>query len=422
MHTREKKPTLPPIKITLLAPLLALAGVLLAPCSQAEVRLGEKWVLSVQGTLGMVYNDDGDARFYRDMSQRKSDFSQLSYQADTRLGLHLSYRPTPALSAEIQTLTYYGLSNRFQSKLFSALIRWHFAESWKLRAGMIPLETFYNSDSIHAGFSYLWARPATEMYNYNIASGYRGLSLEKRFLNGLNQTQLQAFGGYLGDAVSLDSGEDYDSNHSKIYGGSLKYTLGFTQFSLGYTHFEIDEHTTLKTDNNLFINAPGDATPTREQIDFLVTTLAEDYKIDYAYAGVATGFGRWRIDAAAGTIRSGYLTADGSYNGYISVGYRKQNWTPYIRLSYAHNDGPTRTAIELPEFVAQAILFGARPARANQTNLALGARFDLADQLAVKLQYNYVRNTENPTYLWRNETSDWDGKNQLLSLVMDFTF
>ena len=399
-----------------------VAMLLASSMSQAEVSLNENWSFSGYGTLGVLYNNDLDARYYRDLNQRFSNFGRASYEPDTRMGLQLSYRPGPSFSAEVQTLTRYGLSNRFQTKVFSALLRWNLPGQWKVRAGVVPLESFYRTDSIHVGYAYLWARPPAEMYSYNIAKNYRGLSIQKQFWAGTDHSEVHLFGGYLGNPIALDGGEDFKKYRSTAAGFALKINSGFTDFSIGYTRYDIDDKTALQGENNIFIYPPFGAAISDEQMAFLASALANDFSVDYGYLGLATELGNWRIEAAAGKVHSGYVSLDGHYSGYLSVGYRRSGWTPYVRASYAHNDPPQRLTTPLPPEVGQVILADVRSAETNQTNLAFGARLDLSNRVALKLQYNYVRNTEPQTYIWRNEQPGWDGINHFVSAVVDFTF
>ena len=280
----------------------------------------------------------------------------------------------------------------------------------------------YKTDSIHVGYSYLWARPPAEMYSYNIAKNYRGLSLQKQFWMGSNHTEVHLFGGYLGNPLALDGGEDFKKHRSKAFGLAVKMNTGFTDVSLGYTHYDIDHETALQGENNIFIYPPNGAAISDEAMAFLASALAEEFSVDYGYLGFASEFGQWRVEAAAGLVNSGYLSLDGYYSGYLSIGYRRAKWTPFARISYAHNDAAQELATPLPAPVAQGILADVRSAETNQTNLALGARLDLSNNLALKLQYNYIRNSEPQTYIWRNEQPNWDGINHLVSAVLDFTF
>lgn len=390
--------------------------------ANAELHLFDEFYVSGHATLGAVYTDDDDVHFYRDMSQRNSDFDNLTYEADSRFGLRLNYRPHGVVGAELQTFSHYGLSNEFQTNLFAALVRVNIGNDWQIRAGIVPVESFYHADSLHVGFSYPWARPAPEMYNFNIVSNYRGISVQKRFRFDADYLQARLFGGIFGDQISDHPDDEYAGGDSDIYGLGLNYVNGTLTLSFGFTEFRLDDETAYQTKNNLFLYLPDGIELSADLTHFLVDALTENKSLQYTYVGISKDTGPWRFDAAAGTTDGGYLAFNGNYSFFISTGYRIAQWTPYVRVAYVHNDGPSRLAVAMPAVIRDQILASSKQAQANQTNVAIGARFDFAPQAALKIQYNYIRNPDNPTYMWRNEQPEWDGTTNQFSLALDVLF
>ncbi|WP_317931222.1 hypothetical protein [Halioxenophilus sp. WMMB6] len=403
------------------AALLAILTVTLCPALWAtETKLGDELYFSGHATLGALYTETKDAQFYRNLNQRNADFDQLTLESDSRLGLRLSYRPHKMIGGEVQLITRYGLSNNFETNLFAASARIRPGNGWQLGVGILPLESFYRSDSIHVGYSYLWARPPVEMYNFNIANNFEGISLQKRFFWGTQSLSGKLYGGVLGRQYSTHPNDQYDGSHSPLMGLTLEYTGEHLALSYGWVEFDMADEALLTTKNNAFLAPPegGDAA----LLQLLFDSLVDNTDISYQYLGFAYEQGPWRLEGAAAETDSGLRVFQDTYNGYLSLGYRLDNWTPFAMVSYAHNNPPHSLRGNLPAFIEGVILEGVKAAQAEQTNLALGVRLDLSATLSLKLQFNHIEEAHSDSYLWINESPDWNGTANQFSLVMDAIF
>lgn len=125
-------------------------------------------------------------------------------------------------------------------------------------------------------------------------------------------------------------------------------------------------------------------------------------------------------------LSSEALTSPSKTAGYLSVGYRIRQWTPYLVYSRIKSEHPQRTT-GLPDIspfdvinarVSQALLAG----QADQETFSLGARYDFARNVDFKLQLDWIHSRDNPSLLWIDPESDWDGRSAVLSATLDFIF
>ncbi len=387
-----------------------------------ETRVAEELYFSGHATLGALYNTDQDTQFFRNLNQRNSDLSQFSYESDSRLGLRLSYRPHRTLGGELQLLTRYGLSNQFETNVFAANLRYKPGNNWLIRAGIVPIESFYRSDSIHVGYSYLWARPPSEVHALNIASTMQGAAVQKQFFFGFNALEVKLFGGQLNRHYSTHPNDQYNGRNSNIYGVTLEYVGSKFYASAGYTHLDISDESLDATRNNLFLPITSEQEVDQATVDLLNLALIDEPELDYVFLGFGYESGPWRIDSTIAATEAGFTTFNDAYNGYLSVGYKTGRFTPFVLISAGHNNAPNQLHATLPPLVEASILAGAQEAQGDQITYAVGTRYDISSTLSLKAQWSHVNSQVNPSYLWRNETEDWDLNTNLLSLVLDVTF
>ncbi|WP_317931224.1 outer membrane beta-barrel protein [Halioxenophilus sp. WMMB6] len=390
----------------------------------AEQEIADDLFFSGHATLGLLYNTEKEAQFYRDASQLNADFSQFTYQADSRFGLRLSYKPHSRLGGELQLITRYGLSNEFETNLFSVSANWRAGNGWLIKAGYIPFESFYRADSVHVGYSYLWARPPTEFYTLNIASSFKGVSVRKSFLFGFDTLQLKAYGGLYGKTPSSHPDDQIDARNSPLYGLSFDYISGNWGVSAGYNRIKLDRQALLSTrDNALVPIDTGDAATDAYLVQVLNEALIKDTNFEYSYLGWNYDRANWRLEAVVSNTDTGYRSLSQANSAYFSLGYKFQRLTPYVVITYVHNDelhnlNSGGLSDELNAIIKQS----ANNTHGEEFNYGLGLRSELAENIALKMQYNHIDSNENPSLFWLRESENWDGNANLFSLVLDMVF
>jgi len=388
----------------------------------AETRLADELYFSGHASLGVVYNDDDDAHYYRELSQRGSGFGELSYEPDTHMGLRLNYGPHKTVGGEVQLITKYGPSGEFQTNLFSALLQVKPGDGWQIRAGLVPLENFYHSDSNHVGYSYLWARPPSEVYNYNIATNFAGLAVHKRFYFNMDSMEVKVFAGKMLNPLSDHMDDQFKAYGSPVFGLTMEYVTTDWSVSFGTSEMDIDERALRTNKNNAYLLNSSEEYVDQALVDLLYDAIVEDNWVAYFFIGGSYSPGNWRFDGTLSQSTSGLLAINHNYMGYLSAGYKIGSLTPYFRVAYSHNNSPTKLAVELPQFIADYIFEAYKDGQSDQTNYALGVRYDFSDHVALKAQYNYIKSEDKPTFLWNYETADWDKDANLFSLVLDVIF
>jgi len=128
-------------------------------------------------------------------------------------------------------------------------------------------------------------------------------------------------------------------------------------------------------------------------------------------------------------LRSDKVSVPASWAGYLGLGYRVRQVTPYglwSRIATRQQGLPYLGALPaLPNpLAAQVVQAVAHLADANvdtQSTAAAGLRWDFHANMDCKFQVERIRAT-SPGSLWNNIQPGWDGRTTVLSAVVDFVF
>lgn len=367
------------------------------------------------GTLGLTHNSAADAGYIRDITQPDGPAGTWSSHVDTRLGLQVNWRVTDQLTAVVQGLSRYNYEGRYDPALSWAFLRYSPDPAVQLRLGRVGLDTYMLADSRDVGYSYLWARPPVDYYGNRHFSHIDGgdITLTRPLGNGLLWGKLYA--GEADEKVpsALGDGAVFDAGGSKVYGGHINYEWNSWRVQLGATKVRhqlkaSDSYMQDLAQLELYCPVMPDCDPalpgyirsTFEPTDTYITSL-----------GVAYDRGPLQIQAMLSHLdRPGDETDVDA--GFVSVGYRIRSFTPYVMLSGSRTEGFAYRDIGVDQDGAAGL---------TQQTFSIGARYDLAQNLALKTQLDYL-NADQTGLLARNIDPDWDGKATIFSINLDFIF
>lgn len=394
-----------------------LAGLAMLGCSStlAADLFDDRVTLRGFGTLGLTHNSSDEAGYIRDISQPDGPAGTWSAHVDTRLGLQLDWRINDQLTAVVQGRSRYNYEGRYQPELSWAFLRYAPDPAVQLRLGRIGLDTYMLSDSRDVGYSYLWARPPVDYYGYRYLSHIDGgdITLIRPVGQGLLWGKLYA--GVADEKVpsALGDGAVFDAGGSTVIGGHINYEWDNWRVQLGTTKVKhqleaSDEYMRDLSDLELYCAVSPECDPALPEY---IRSTFDSHNIYITSVGVAYDRGPLQVQAMLSHLdRTGNETDVDA--AFISVGYRIKSVTPYVTLSGSRTDGFAYRDIGV-ELDGEGGL--------TQQTLAVGARYDLAKNLALKTQLDYL-NADQSGLLARNIAPDWDGKAMIFSINLDFIF
>jgi hypothetical protein len=388
--------TAPPNNSTFCRRLLAIAvGSLLlgfAAGTHAQTETSEEppaLKLSGFGTLAASYHTAPGATVRRDISQAQgAQGGQLSFTPDSMLAVQGDWRISPQWDAAIQLMSRARIPNNYNPQVSWGYVKYKPADDFSLRAGRLGIEIYLHDDSAEIGYANLPIRPAIT-YIPRTANG-----ADAEWLLPLGQGTLRGklMAGQAIGALQTGVNAPNNINAAPTANASLEYALNGWTARLAYFTIKIHNATAETQPGSplyTLLNGLPNGTALRHIFDMQNRRIT-------AYAA-ALAYDDGPLQAALNYNRITSLHWSDQHLVYGHTGYRMENLTPYV--SYAAIRSPRNfVPTGIPQGVSpQTDLVNTVMAQAqtnfmvNQTDFALGLRYDFARNVALKLQADYIR-------------------------------
>lgn len=388
---------------------LHLVAVLVALVFVGPVGAEEESAFSLHGfgTLGATRTSTNDAEFVRDLSQPKGASKHWDGKVDSILGLQASWRLTPDLEAVVQAISHYRYDRSFKPEVSWAYVKYDPTPQVSLRAGRLGTEFFMMADSRQVGYSYLPVRPPGDFFWYLPFSSINGVDAALTVPVGEDVLRGKLYYGISEGNIPL-ADKQWSLDGSAMIGGYLDYQLGSWLLRASYANIRFNHN--MPVDDILRANLP--ANMVGQARDYLA---ADNTRSHYYSVGAIYDNGPWQLQIMLNKITQGSRIFQSSSAGYLLAGYRVGPVTPYAGFSWIRSESRAATLNPVIDVIMA-------DAHAHQNTTILGARWDVARNVALKAQWDGIRGEPQSIFPFRNEQPGWTGKMDVFSLTMDFVF
>ncbi len=417
------------------------------------------------GTLGAVHVRGNGATFIRDMTQPKGANNQgISFDIDSRLGLQVNYAISDNFEAVAQIVSRYRQENDFKPELTWGFLKYTYGDLLEARAGRTGFDAYIGSDTRDVGYSFLWSRPPVDYYGALLFPFQDGWDVVLRTSLGDGIVRTKFYTGIIRqETSSLMQQTQWAGNPPPMPSLGATQQLDKSRITGGYFEYQ-DNHWTgrfglaelqLTRDNpsgNMIVPlfngaaaaafAQGNTALGNYMTRFANATRVGDSHVRFKNIELVYEDGPLKMQGAISRMTTSSLVIPQLRSAFISTGYRFGRFTPYgvisrIRADKHHEPAEmTRLGESNPVFTdtAQFIL---ATAATNQNTYTLGLRYDLTDNMSLKLQSDFVRNKDcspvalplsrpgsacPPPLLWPRVPVGWDGRANIYSATLDFIF
>lgn len=421
-----------------------MSCLLLAATARAqEFTGGPSLRLSGFGTLGATKADaPAGWGFLREFTQPAND-GGLRADIDSRVGLQANL----ALGARVEAVAQVVLKDRMRGAKASDSLEWAFV-AWRpeagstLRVGRLSPNVYFGADLRNVGFAYVPLRPPLEFYGVLPLHWVDGADLERTWTSGDTRWEARLTGG-TNSRLSVERVSGLDpvvytlesaaaASLTRSQGAlTLKATLARVVIEPGFSATRAQSAQALRAVAALPV--PAVAAEAAALADHL---MAARGVVSFAGLGADYQLGPWRFAAEGARLGGDFGFMTGSY-GYLHASRQFGTLTPYAMAGRARTRGqpavlPQWEAALVPALgpaaAAQAQALGTvvverfvNGSRFDQSSLALGLRWDLHPQMALKMQWERVRVHPNGSGLWANATTQ-GAVNHVGSATLDFVF
>ena len=403
---------------------LFIALLVFMPLASAQDNASVFDALSLRGfgTLGVARSTNGQAEVARDLLQPRGISDNWSARSDSDFGLQANYLISDTVEVVAQSVSRYNYKGNFSPELTELLVKYDPNPYLSLRGGRIGTDFFMHGDSRLIGYSQLTVRPNIDFFSslavtyLDGADGQITLPLGEGLLRG------KLYYGFLAEKLPFADGY-LNLRKSRAIGGYLDYQSGNWQWRGGMAGIRF-KHSMPEPIGDLqsALRASGVASAVRAADDLDL----QGTDVHYYSFGVVYDRGPLFLQAMLGRFSYETRAINDQDSAMFLAGYRMGEFKPFLGYSKVKSKR-VHASSGLPD-VGQGAVINAALAEvlghsyANQHTVSMGVRWDFRRDMALKLQADLIRGHSDSVYMFRRETSRWDGKTNVFSLALDFVF
>jgi len=412
--------------------------------------------LSGFGTFGIVKTNNELVEFRSYAQAPNGTANRWEMENESRLGLQLAYSPNESFRGVVQLLSRRNERSVGEKSNFYPAVDWAYvayspSKSLNLRAGRFVAPAFLASESRAVGYANVWIRPPVDLYAAANINNIDGVDLLYRgSLFGWTYAAQTYAGSYnLKFATQRIKYEYMAGANLTVENGPFLLRLGYMD-ARSTTYNKADQilPTSLATRRTDGTSA-GTLNPTTTNClsqRVSCSTLFENYNevldfmkrdkkpMNLATIGYTYDDGEWYSQGEY-LYRKGGGSLANSESAYLTVGYRFGKFLPHLTVSKAN---PQDQRIELkvaPAFEANLrrspfgrdLPLGVVTSNAAQESIGLGVRYDVATNIALKIQWDHMRpkaTANAPSFgLALSPTNGVPGKAvTVTAIALDFVF
>lgn len=403
-------------------------------------------------TLGMTHNDNKEMGAIFSSAQHHPARQGWSSGLDTVAGLQMDWSIREGTSVTVQGVARAG--NDGEPELRLAYLRQQVTNETAVRVGRIRSPLFFDSDVAEIGYAYLMVRPPLALYGtMNSVAAIDGGDLQWRHSFGDVAVMAQAYYGNYGYKhrfYNLSPVVTADANLENIRG--LALTASLPKVTVRASRTWVDRYT-MRSSQVSTLNSGLDQLSTNlrgvgllfgnsawvteaDQIAGYKNTF--DNRPIYTSVGFDSTLENWRL-LGEWTQLDSQSKMVGKYEGFhLTTGYSFGDFTPYVSVSrferkskaldtsaFAATGNPMLGTLDagilgMKAGLDQAASFADLSTRA----ISYGMRWDCAENMAVKLQYDRMKTPNNgvPGYFAVRSLPVSNNKVNLFTVALDVVF
>jgi hypothetical protein len=408
---------------TRLTSISAIAAVLYASASLAGESDAPMFTFNGFGTFGVVHSSEDRADFTSGVRSEGAGFARdWSSGVDSLIAAQVDANFTPKLSAVLQVLSEQNYDGSYRPHVEWANVKYKFTPDFSVRLGRTVYPLFQLSDTRKVGLTYPWVRPPLELYQLSPIATTDGADVSYRMHFGEWAHTLQLRYGSSDTELPDDAGKVKARNLWMI-----SNTADFGPLSAHFTY--VKTKVSVAAYDPLF-DAFRQFGP--QGVAIADSNVVSESDTSFVVVGVSYDPGEWFAMTEWGRFDSDSVLGTRTA-WYVSGGYRFGKLTPYVTYANASADklsAPGLDVSTLPPFLAgpamglNAAFNATLSQKAVENTASLGARWDFAANVALKLQFDHMEIGDGSTGVLTNTQPDYPlGTDvNVFSATIDFVF
>ncbi len=330
------------------------------------------------GTAGFTITDTDKAEFVRGSMPKGAD-SSGDVGLDSIAGVQATVHLTDRISGTSQMLLRRLHEDSFELDVPLAFLKAQINKEFAVRLGRVQLPVFLVSDFRQVGYANTWIRPPVEVYGQVPIDSVDGADVLYSGSVGSVSLSGQAFYG----RTDVDLGSS-DVSVKDFWG--VNFSASFGPLTLRAARVE-DKLTLESPQADALLNGLRQAGFSAYANELAVV----DRKSEFTAFGALLDWHNVIVQAEDTSSKLGGFPADTS-GRYVLAGYRIKKFTPYAMYAEREVDSARSSSVvpAVGPLIPLAAGVNALIAGTEQTTTSVGVRWEAADSVAVKFQYDYV--------------------------------
>ncbi len=392
----------------------------------------ERATISGFGNIGVVHSNSDTYRFRTDISRDNDNFEDsLDFSAISSLGIQADISLFQDFDLVTQLIYRGQKKSTLDNALSLAFLRYKPAPDWELRIGRTQLDLYLLTEYRDIGFAYPWAKIPTEVYAILPYRNLDGADFTYFKTHNDLDYRIKLFNGQSSSNIALDS-ENVELKIEDVMGVSFELSQFDWTLSL--------KHTQARTKNNISTmtgiigglqQIPDVIWP--DKAAFINDFSLVNKKAYFSSAGLKYNLGPLTFLTELAHLESESSVVSAVNSGYVSTTYNFDKGQLFYTFAIAEskpskfNDavGIQRSLPNQVEEIILAVNESFRVFSPNQQTHSLGVRYDLKDNIALKLQIDHTKIDPQGGALWSYQGMNTLAPKESFSTVffsVSFTF
>jgi hypothetical protein len=376
----------------------------------------EQLQLSGFATLGVVTSDSDHHGYRKSVGSNGAVYSgEIDFKQHSLLGLQADWNISSSFDFVYQGVLRDLPEPSFDRYTTLAFIRYELDTNWSFRLGRTAPDIFLLTEYRDVDFSYTWATAPNEVYGI----------VPYRSIDGIDITyNKRALGGIFTGKIFTGSSEAEISASTIVQEVNIEDIIGI---SLSFDHFDWvihAKHTQVKIANepesnleafNGLNQIPDFLWPNAQT--FAQSIVMEGKQVTYSSVSGQYQWNSWLATGELSIIDSESDVVPKITSGYTALSYQVDAHQFYG--IYAYTDSRTYAFNEpgVNEAILEDVSYGTNYLMnfyaPNQETISLGWRWDLTNNMASSVQWNYTTLSEGGSTLWFNKSEAHDEEDKV---------
>ena len=298
------------------------------------------------------------------VADNKAGYNGYDNDVDFAEGSKLGLQGTFALTDQTKIVAQLVARGKddWETEMEWAFLSHDFDNGFTGRVGRLRVPLYMYSDYLEVGYAQPWATPPSELYSIVPLTSFDGGDLIYETDLGEASLTLQASYGH----ASRDAGTAIgDVDYKNVAGASAQ--VGYEDWTFRTTYYQ----TTLDSKK--------------------AGAILEFDKDKGYFAGIGLGYDNGELlvvsEFAVSDVNGTYADTE---SGYLTVGYRVGAFTPYVSYAFLKTTDDNERKVISPLTAQQKAAFDWK-----RDAYSIGTRYDIASNLALKLDVTYTGNFDD---------------------------